>query len=90
LVDHRTAWTVAWLTWTAAALSILYFYIVFASAERWPVLRFVVLLTAAGIGPDLAGQSIEVGVLPVVAAPALISTTDRDLFFLQRGQKMRS
>lgn len=82
LVDHRTAWTVSWLTWTAAALSILYFYLVFASGELRLILRLAVLLTAAAIGPDLAGQAIEIGILPKIAGRALVSSTDRDLFFL--------
>ena len=72
LVNHRVLWGFGWFTWTAAALAILYFYIAFASAHQaadpsniW--LRFAVILTAAAIGPDLAAQTIEIGVLPGIA-----------------------
>jgi hypothetical protein len=59
-------WTLGWLTWTAAAVAILYFYMTFADTHATS--RFAVLLTVAAIGPDLAAQSIEIGVLPALAA----------------------
>jgi len=62
LVNHRALWTLGWLTWTAAAIAILYFYMVFASTHHTGSL--VVFLTAAAIAPDLAAQAIEIGVLP--------------------------
>ena len=34
LVNHRMLWDFGWLTWTAAALAILYFYIAFAAAHQ--------------------------------------------------------
>src|SRR5262245_22065705 len=36
LVNHRAPWTLAWLSWTAAAFSILYFYTAFSDAHRVP------------------------------------------------------
>ena len=63
ITDHHELWTFAWLTWTAAALAILYFYAVFVEAHSVAP-RLAVLLTVAAIGPDLAAQSIEIGVLP--------------------------
>ena len=84
LVNHRTWWTAAWLTWTAAALAILYFYAVFASANHGqtasPLLHVAVLLTAAAIGPDLAGQAIEVGILPSMANGMLSAGTGNGIF----------
>src|SRR2546426_12750662 len=46
LIDHRTLWTLGWLSWTLAALAILYFYFTFANVHfrSW---RFAVLLTIA-------------------------------------------
>jgi hypothetical protein len=82
LVTHRAQWTIAWLTWQAAALCILWFYYVFASTASEPILRLAVLLAAAAIGPDLAGQIIEIAVLPEIAGRALTSRADRDTFFL--------
>jgi hypothetical protein len=80
LVDHRAMWTFGWLTWTAAALAILYFYISFAEAHDVSS-RFAVWLTVAAIGPDLAAQSIEIGVLPMVAAH-VYGTNEASLFLL--------
>jgi hypothetical protein len=65
VVSHRILWRFGWLSWTAAALSILYFYDSFASAHQLP--RFPLLLTAAALAPDLAAQAIEIGILPAVA-----------------------
>ena len=67
LVNHRWLWTIAWLTWTAAAPAILYFYMVFAEAHG-PLARFAVFLTVAALAPDLSAQAIEIGVLPQLAA----------------------
>ena len=85
LVNHSVLWTFAWLTWTAAALAILYFYAAFASAHEAgqvskPVLRTAVLLTVAAIGPDLAAQAIEIGVLPAMANRILNANTGAELF----------
>jgi hypothetical protein len=73
LAGHRALWAFAWLTWTVAALAILNFYDALARAHQ--LSRFAVLLTAAALGPDLAAQAVEIGVLP--------SLTDRaDLFLI--------
>jgi hypothetical protein len=72
LVHHRVIWTAGWLTWTAAALAILYFYLAFAEAHD-SGLASTVLLTVAAIGPDLAGQAIEIGVLPAVGPPLFLT-----------------
>ena len=81
LLNDRVFWTVGWLAWTAAALAILYFYIAFAEAHQ-PSMRFAVLLTVAAIGPDLAGQAIEVGVLPSIANHAYGANTAPELFLM--------
>src|SRR5438093_32764 len=85
LVNHRALWNFGWLTWTSAALAILYFYAAFASAHEAgeasrPALRVAVLLTGAAIGPDLAAQAIEIGVLPVMADRIISANTGNDLF----------
>ena len=77
LVNHRALWTVGWLTWTAAAIAILYFYIVFAAthgevAPNVHVLRLAVLLTAAAIAPDLGAQTIEIGIVPEIVQPTAL------------------
>jgi hypothetical protein len=73
ITEQRGLWTFAWLTWTAAALSILNFYHALASAHG--LSRIPVFLAAAAMGPDFAAQAIEIGVIP--------SVTDRpDLYLL--------
>jgi hypothetical protein len=65
IVHQRLLWTGGWLTWTAAAIAILYFYNTFSLAHRLG--RLPVLLAAAGIAADLSGQAIEIGMLPGLA-----------------------
>src|SRR5262245_15648218 len=48
LVNHRGVWTGAWLTWTAAAITILYFYFVFDQTHGARS-RVAVLLTVAAL-----------------------------------------
>lgn len=79
LVNHRVLWSAAWLTWTAAALSILYFFTVFAEIHLQGA-RFALLLTVAAMGPDLAAQAIEIGVLPSLAFRAFSTNAAPELF----------
>jgi len=81
---HQTPmWILGWLTWTAAALSILYFYASFARAHESDgnlpsaPLQFAVLLSVAGIAADLAAETIEMGVLPGLAERALMEQSDQ-------------
>jgi hypothetical protein len=96
LVNHSAMWDFAWLMWTGAALAILNFYAAFASAYEAgqaprPVLRVAVLLAAAAIGPDLAAQAIEIGVLPELANRILHGDTGNELFLaLHRTAVMMS
>ena len=76
LMNRRALWTFGWLTWTAAALSILYFYNAFAEAHQ-PAMRFAVFLAVAALGPDLAAQAIEMGVLPGLANRELFLSLHR-------------
>lgn len=76
VANHRSAWIAAWLTWHAAALSILWFFICFEAAHREHesircVLRLALILVAAAIVPDLIAESMEIGVLPGLARTAL-------------------
>lgn len=80
IVNHRVAWTFAWLTWTAAALSILYFYDSFATAHALGA--FAVLLTAGAIAADITSHAIEIAVIPTLAQRILGSQTNWELFVL--------
>jgi hypothetical protein len=79
LVNYGTFWILGWLAWTAAAISILYFYLSFAAThERQSY--FAVFLTVAALGPDLAAQAIEIGVLPGLAFQAFSKNAAPELF----------
>jgi hypothetical protein len=78
IVNHNALWIGAWLTWTAAAIAILYFYIAFSSGHR--VGNLAVMLAAAGIAADLAAQAIEIGVLPAIAERLIQTNVGIDLF----------
>lgn len=71
IADHTALWTAAWLTWNAAALSILYFCVAFAGAHKTEAnqttLAFAVALCTAGMACDLSAESIEMGMLPGLA-----------------------
>jgi hypothetical protein len=81
LTNHRGLWTAGWLTWTAAAFAILYFYAVFVEAHPQAP-RLAVLLTVSAIAPDLAAQSVEIGVLPGLAHRAIATNAAPELFLM--------
>ena len=74
VAEHRALWTFGWLTWTAAAIAILYFYVMFVEAIL-PASHLPIFLTVAGLAPDLSAQAIEIGVLPSVANNAELFLT---------------
>jgi hypothetical protein len=76
LVNHQMLWTFAWLTWTVAGPAILYFYMALSDAHPSSP-KIAVLFTVAALAPDLAGQAIEIGVLPGVTSTELFLTLGR-------------
>lgn len=74
LVEHQRLWVLGWLTWNAAALAILYFFLSFArahqasSAASAAMLQFGVLLSAAGVAADLSAETIEMAIIPEIAS----------------------
>jgi hypothetical protein len=76
LVNHRMLWTFAWLSWTVAGPAILYFYMALSDAHPSSP-KIAVFFTVAALAPDLAGQAIEIGVLPGVSSPELFLTFSR-------------
>jgi hypothetical protein len=81
IVIHRTMWFVAWFSWTASALGILYFYMAFAAAHQQSI-PFAVFLTIAAVAPDLSAQTIEIGILPSLASAVLQTGTTPEVFLL--------
>jgi hypothetical protein len=81
IVTHRTMWFIAWFSWTASALGILYFYMAFSAAQQqW--MPFALFLTIAAIAPDLSAQTIEIGMLPSLASSILRTGSPPELFLL--------
>lgn len=78
ITRHTELWIFGWLTWTAAAIALLYFYISFSQRHRTG--RLAVLLAAAAIAPDLSAQAIEIGVLPAIAERVVTTNVGMDLF----------
>jgi hypothetical protein len=78
IINQRALWTCAWLTWMAAAVAILYFYMTFSSAHQLG--GFSVLLATAGFAADLPAQAIEIGVLPGLAGSIASVNAGTDLF----------
>jgi hypothetical protein len=85
LINHRWLWTVAWLSWSLAALAILNFYMSFAAAHNptdFPTsaLSLAILLTVAAVGLDLTAQAVEVGILPNLAVQVLSAPGGTEVF----------
>jgi hypothetical protein len=82
LAEQTLLWVVAWLTWNAAALSILYFYAAFVRAHvrepgaRASTLHYAILLSIVAAAADLGAEAIEIGVLPDLARQALAQPAD--------------
>ena len=69
IASHRASWTAAWLCWTAAGPTILFFYWCLSRAHdlRAPWNR-AALLTIPAIALDWSAQRIEISTLPPLAA----------------------
>ena len=82
LAEHPGVWRAAWLTWSLAALSVLYFYATFARAhaESGTPMRAAVLLGTAAVILDLSGEAIEMFLLPDLAAVARTAPGALSLF----------
>jgi len=78
IADHRVLWTAAWLTWTGAAIAILYFYSTFTEAHH--VRPIAVYLTVAAVVMDMSAQAIEIGLLPGIASGIRSAQSRTDTF----------
>jgi hypothetical protein len=73
--QHSAAWSLGWLAWHAADLTLLAFYV--ALAGRWgrqaPVrCGLALLLAGAGVAVDLGAQAIYMGVAPRLGPEAFV------------------
>ncbi|HJS16384.1 MAG TPA: hypothetical protein VJ795_15015 [Rheinheimera sp.] len=65
--SHLALWQLGWLFWMAAALSLLLFCCLLASAiPPSPVRQFGLLLVALGIVPDVAAETLYAFVFPAM------------------------
>jgi hypothetical protein len=72
VADHKLLWIAGWVPWNLAALSIVvYFYSFTAAHKRSELLRVALIFGAVGMVTDLAAESIEMGVIPDLAAGGL-------------------
>lgn len=74
---NLTLWQLGWLSWMAAALSLLAFAVML-STELQPgaARQYGVLLVALGMAPDLMAETLYAFVMPAVTNPALLQFID--------------
>lgn len=65
VTNHRLIWSLGWLTWIAAAQTLVAFYAWWGSRVRRPTLAIVAIAIAAtGVGCDISAESLLLGWLP--------------------------
>ncbi|MBV8517605.1 MAG: hypothetical protein JO197_09415 [Acidobacteria bacterium] len=78
LETHRAAWTLGWLTWQLAAMSLLALMAVLALRFRGTVAVTAMCIAAAAFSIDFASESRYMGVLPELRGDAF-AALDREL-----------
>jgi hypothetical protein len=69
LAGHPAAWAAGWAVWMACALALVAFFAVLAPrADAGPLGSLAVTLAAAGAGVDLLCDTVQIVVLPDLAA----------------------
>lgn len=77
MADHVVLWRVAWLSWSMAAVSILYFFASFIAAHATPLADpaggrgLILMLAVVAVATDLTAEAIEIGVAPGLAQQAV-------------------
>ena len=76
LVQDTLWWSLAWLTWHLAALTIIWYFLCFALAHQKDAtsraaLWVAVLFSTAGLALDLGAEGIQMGALPGMARAAI-------------------
>ncbi len=91
LSTNNTWWVIGWLLWTAADLSILFFYCSFADVHRntddhiSAIIRYALFIAIAGFTLDLIAEVMEISLLPTLATQILsehdlLAMANRELF----------
>lgn len=78
MAAHRTAWTIGWLSWQLAAISLMAFYAAVAMRVGGVLSIAAMCVAAAGLSIDIASEARYIGVLPELRGAAFASL-DREL-----------
>ena len=84
IADHVVLWRLAWLSWSVAAVSILYFFASFVSAHGMSATDpaggrgLVLMLGVVAVATDLTAEMIEIGVAPGLARQAVAEMAGSD------------
>jgi len=78
IASHRLSWTVGWLLWQLAAVSLMAFYAVVAMRVRGALAIAAMCTAAAGLSIDIASESRYIGILPDLRG-AEFAALDREL-----------
>jgi hypothetical protein len=78
IAAHRAAWTIGWLLWQVAAVSLISFYLALALRFRGVLSWTAVAVAAAGISIDIVCESRYLGILPELSG-AEFARLDREL-----------
>lgn len=84
IADHVVLWRIAWLSWSVAAVSILYFFASFVSAHGTPPVDpasgrgLVLMLAVVAVATDLTAEVLEIGVAPGLARQTVTEMASTD------------
>jgi hypothetical protein len=79
IAKHPAAWSIGWIAWMVAALSLVLFYAWWGSRVNHPALAAIaVCITAIGIVFDLAGDSLSALILAKHSQSVLSDTANFD------------
>jgi hypothetical protein len=78
ITSHRVAWTIGWMSWQVAAISLIAFYAVLARRFGGIASITAMALAVAGISIDLACETRYIGVMPELRGAAF-AMLDREL-----------
>jgi hypothetical protein len=78
ITAHRAAWTIGWLTWQIAIVSLILLYTVVAARLRAPLAWAALAITTAGAAIDFATNVRYIVVLPQLRGDAF-ALFDREL-----------
>jgi len=80
ITNHQVLWTVCWIAWIFAAVSLIYFLVNWgillehlATESMRPKIVFGVLISALGMIPDTIAETLYIGLIPQLANNAKVN-----------------